>query len=269
MKKLFFKKLGMYQMFDEHNYQIPVTVLQKIDIELLKVEDRGGLCLLKDNSKLKDPQRGIVAKYNSKKGLYTDEELSKLKKINLTDVELLKLRDGSLGDEELSKLKDGNFTEEEITKFKNTNFTNEEISKLQGRKTKSKGKVVFLHNLKDEKNLNLSIFEDLKFVDVTGISKGKGFQGCMKRHNFKGGPASHGCSISHRAGGSTGMRQEPARTFKGKKMAGHMGNKQVTKQNLKLLKIILDRNLIILKGAVPGPNRGLVIVQQAKKKTGV
>lgn len=105
-----------------------------------------------------------------------------------------------------------------------------------------------------------------QFVDVTGTSKGKGFAGAMKRHNFGGMRASHGVSISHRAHGSTGQCQEPGKVFKGKKMAGHMGDERVTTQNLEVVAIDEEDNLILIKGAVPGPKTGWVLVFDAVKK---
>jgi len=103
-------------------------------------------------------------------------------------------------------------------------------------------------------------------VDVSGTSKGKGFQGGMKRHGFKGMPASHGTSKSHRAIGSTGMCQDPGKVFKGKKMPGRMGGERVTKQNLRILKIDRGRNLIYVKGAVPGNKGEIVEIRDAVKK---
>ena len=104
-----------------------------------------------------------------------------------------------------------------------------------------------------------------QFVDVAGISIGKGFAGAMKRHNFGGLRASHGVSISHRSHGSTGNRQDPGRVFKGKKMAGHMGHRRVTIQNLEVFGVDPDRGLILLKGGVPGPKGGWVEVRDAVK----
>jgi len=105
-----------------------------------------------------------------------------------------------------------------------------------------------------------------QFVDVTATSKGKGFAGAMKRHNFGGMRASHGVSISHRAHGSTGQCQEPGRVFKGKKMAGHMGDERVTTQNLQVVAVDLEDNLILVKGAVPGARSGWVVLNDAVKK---
>jgi len=105
-----------------------------------------------------------------------------------------------------------------------------------------------------------------QFVDVTGVSIGKGFQGVIKRHNFGGGRATHGNSVSHRSHGSTGQRQDPGKVFKGKKMAGHMGDVRVTTQNLKIVRTDVDRGLILVEGAVPGAKGGFILVRDAVKK---
>jgi large subunit ribosomal protein L3 len=105
-----------------------------------------------------------------------------------------------------------------------------------------------------------------QFVDVVGTSIGKGFAGAMKRHNFGGMRASHGVSVSHRAHGSTGQCQEPGKVFKGKKMAGHLGNERVTIQNLEVVAIDEEDNLILVKGAVPGSKSGWIYVSDAVKK---
>ncbi len=102
-------------------------------------------------------------------------------------------------------------------------------------------------------------------VDVTGTSIGKGFQGVMKRHNFGGGRATHGNSVSHRSHGSTGQRQDPGKVFKGKKMAGHMGDHRVTTQNLEIVSTDVDRGLILVRGAVPGSKGAWIMVRDAVK----
>ncbi|AIL65575.1 Ribosomal protein L3 [Rickettsiales bacterium Ac37b] len=104
-----------------------------------------------------------------------------------------------------------------------------------------------------------------QFVDITGITVGKGFAGGMKRHNFRGLEASHGVSISHRSHGSTGQRQDPGKVFKGKKMAGHLGTEKVTIQNLKVVGIDSKEGLIIIKGAVPG-KKGYVLIRDSVKR---
>ena len=106
-----------------------------------------------------------------------------------------------------------------------------------------------------------------QMVDITGTSIGKGFAGAMKRHNFGGLRASHGVSVSHRSHGSTGNNQDPGRVFKGKKMAGHMGDRRVTTQNLQIVSIDEDRGLILVKGAVPGAEGGWVMVRDAVKRS--
>ena len=113
--------------------------------------------------------------------------------------------------------------------------------------------------------ITADLFEGGQKVDVSGISKGKGFQGGVKRHNFRMQDATHGNSISHRAPGSIGQCQTPGRVFKGKKMAGHMGNERVTTQSLEVVRVDKDRGLLLIKGAVPGAPGGDVIVTPAIK----
>ena len=113
--------------------------------------------------------------------------------------------------------------------------------------------------------ITVEIFNDVKKVDVTGQSKGKGFQGAVKRWNFKTQDMSHGNSLSHRAPGSIGQNQTPGRVFKGKKMAGQMGNKRHTTLNLDIIRVDVERNLLIVKGAVPGASGSDVVVRPAVK----
>jgi large subunit ribosomal protein L3 len=113
--------------------------------------------------------------------------------------------------------------------------------------------------------LNVEQFETGQKVDVTGTSIGKGFAGGVKRHNFSMQDATHGNSVSHRAPGSIGQCQTPGRVFKGKKMAGHMGDARVTTQNLEVVKVDVERNLLLIKGAVPGAKNGQVTVRPSVK----
>lgn len=113
--------------------------------------------------------------------------------------------------------------------------------------------------------ITVEAFEAGQKVDVTGTSKGKGFQGVIKRWNFAAQDATHGNSLSHRAPGSIGQNQSPGRVFKGKKMAGHMGDERVTVQNLEIVKVDAQRNLLLIKGAIPGAPGGDVIVRPAVK----
>ena len=113
--------------------------------------------------------------------------------------------------------------------------------------------------------LSVNQFFEGQVVDVVGTSKGKGYAGVIKRWNFQRQDMTHGNSLSHRAPGSIGQCQTPGKVFKGKKMAGHMGNVRVTVQNLKIVRLVEDRNLILVKGAVPGPAGGPVVVKPATK----
>jgi large subunit ribosomal protein L3 len=113
--------------------------------------------------------------------------------------------------------------------------------------------------------LTVAAFADGQMVDVTGRSRGKGFQGVIKRWNFSMQDATHGNSLSHRAPGSIGQNQSPGRVFKGKKMAGHMGDDQVTVQNLQVVRVDAERNLLLIRGAVPGAPGGDVLVRPAVK----
>ncbi len=122
-------------------------------------------------------------------------------------------------------------------------------------------------NIEIGQSLTLEMFEVGEYVDVTGKSKGKGFTGVMKRHGFHGTPASHGTHEYFRHGGSIGSSAYPAKVFKGMKMPGHKGNERVTIQNLVVVDIKKERNLMLVKGAVPGPTGGIVVVKRAVKKS--
>ena len=120
--------------------------------------------------------------------------------------------------------------------------------------------------LKSGDEVKAGVFTDVNFVDITGVTKGRGFQGVVKRFNFGGGRASHGGKSKLRSPGSIGMREWPGRVFKGKKMPGQMGNRNVTTQNIKVVQVREDDNVILVKGSVPGPNGGVVLVRKAVKK---
>ena len=126
-------------------------------------------------------------------------------------------------------------------------------------------KVNNLESYKEGNEFGIEIFKDVKFVDVKSKTIGKGFAGAMKRHNFSGLRASHGVSISHRAHGSTGQNQDPGKVFKGKKMAGHMGSKVRTMQNIEIIKTDTENNLIYLKGSIPGSKNTEVMIKKAIK----
>ncbi len=158
--------------------------------------------------------------------------------------------------------------------------TNKDVSKLNKpqRKTFSsiqiKPKKILKEFRVDKENileigtvLTVDHFTVDQFIDATSFSIGKGFAGVMKRHNFGGLRASHGVSISHRSHGSTGQNQDPGRVFKGKKMAGRMGNKKVTKQNLKIVSIDNLNKFIVIKGSVPGKKNSIVFLKDAVKRS--
>lgn len=122
-----------------------------------------------------------------------------------------------------------------------------------------------LEGIEVGKVLSAGFLKDGDLVDLTSVSKGKGFQGVMKRHNFAGGPGSHGASITHRMPGSIGNCADPAKVWKGKKMAGQMGNKKVTVQNIKVVRVDLEKNLLLVNGSVPGAKSSVVTIRKAVK----
>ena len=133
------------------------------------------------------------------------------------------------------------------------------------RKVLKEFRVKSLENFKEGNELGLEMLKDIKFVDVRSKTIGKGFAGVMKRHNFSGLRASHGVSVSHRSGGSTGQRQDPGKVFKNKKMAGHMGDKLRTIQNIEIIKRDEENNLLYLKGSIPGSKNTEVLIKKSLK----
>ena len=155
-------------------------------------------------------------------------------------------------------------------KIKNSKLTKAMKGYFAKKNTEAKRKlkefrVKDLEEFKEGNEFGIEIFKDIKFLDVRSKTIGKGFAGAMKRHNFGGLRASHGVSISHRAHGSTGQNQDPGKVFKGKKMAGHMGDKIRTMQNLEILKTDLDNELIYLKGSIPGSKNSEVLLKKSVK----
>ena len=122
-----------------------------------------------------------------------------------------------------------------------------------------------IEGYKEGNEFGLEIFKDIKFVDTKSKTIGKGFAGAMKRHNFGGLRATHGVSVSHRSHGSTGQRQDPGKVFKGKKMAGHMGDKLRTMQNIEIIKTDLENELLYLKGSIPGSKNSEILVKKSVK----
>ncbi len=153
--------------------------------------------------------------------------------------------------------KEKNVTKADLGQIKKANLENPARDIMEMRN--------FDVDVKAGDKFGVELLKDVNFVDVVAKSKGKGFQGVMKRHNFDGGPAAHGSKF-HRAAGGTGMATTPGRTIKGKKMAGRMGGGQVTVQNLELVKVDSVNQLLLIKGALPGPKGSTVLVRNAKKR---
>ena len=171
----------------------------------------------------------------------------------------------------LSKEKNGyNAVQIGFGKIKNSKLSKQMKGYFANKNTEPKKvlkefRVKSLENFKEENEVGIEIFKDTKFVDIKSKTIGKGFAGAMKRHNFAGLRASHGVSISHRAHGSTGQNQDPGKVFKNKKMAGHMGDKIRTMQNIEIIKSDPENNLLYLKGSIPGSKNTQVVVKQSVK----
>ena len=156
-------------------------------------------------------------------------------------------------------------------KIKNSKLTKQMKGYFSKKNTEPKKilkeyRVENLDQYKEGNELGVEIFKDKKFLDVRSKTIGKGFAGAMKRWNFGGLRASHGVSVSHRSHGSTGQRQDPGKVFKGKKMAGHMGDKSRTMLNLEIIKSDLENNLIYLKGSIPGSKNSTVFLRESVKR---
>ena len=156
----------------------------------------------------------------------------------------------------------GKIKNSKITKSMKGYFTKKNT---EAKKRLKEYRVSNIENYKEGNEFGLEIFQDVKFVDTRSKTIGKGFAGAMKRHNFGGLRASHGVSISHRSHGSTGQRQDPGKVFKGKKMAGHMGDKIRTMQNIEIIKTDLDNALLYLKGSIPGFKNSEVLAKKSVK----
>ena len=156
----------------------------------------------------------------------------------------------------------GNIKNSKLTKAMKGLFTKKNT---EAKKKLKEFRVKNTENYKEGNEFGLEIFNEVKFVDTTSKTIGKGFAGAMKRHNFGGLRASHGVSISHRSHGSTGQRQDPGKVFKGKKMAGHMGDKMRTMQNIEIIKTDLENELLYLKGSIPGAKNSEILVKKSIK----
>ena len=156
----------------------------------------------------------------------------------------------------------GNIKNSKLTKSMKGYFAKKNT---EAKKILKEFRVKDITQYKEGNEFGIEIFKDIKFLDIRAKTIGKGFAGAMKRHNFGGLRASHGVSISHRAHGSTGQNQDPGKVFKGKKMAGHMGSKFKSMQNLEIIKTDLENDLIYLKGSIPGARNSELVIKKSIK----
>lgn len=209
---------------------------------------------------------GIIGRKRGMTRIFTEEGAS----VPVTVIEATPNRVTSLVDEETRgyravQIAWGSRRKNRITKPISGQLAKSEIESAEGlqefRLESGEGE-----DLAPGSEIKVDIFEDGQKVDVTGTSIGKGYAGVIKRHNFSSQRMSHGNSVSHRAPGSTGQCQTPGRVLKGKRMAGHMGNVKRTTQNLEIVRVDSERNLLLIKGAVPGSKGGEILVKPAVKK---
>ncbi|QJC33751.1 50S ribosomal protein L3 [Enterobacteriaceae endosymbiont of Donacia provostii] len=208
---------------------------------------------------------GLIGKKMGMTRIFTEEGIS----IPITVIQFENIRVTQIK----TILNDGYNAIQMTTGFKKTSRINKaEIGHFLKAKTEA-GSILWEYRIQDYsinkfyvgQKINIDIFKQIVKVDVTGFSKGKGFAGTVKRWNFKTQDSSHGNSLSHRVPGSIGQNQTPGKVFKGKKMAGQLGNKKITIQNLNIIKVDLIKNLLLIKGAVPGYTGSNVIVKPAIK----
>jgi large subunit ribosomal protein L3 len=222
------KKVGMTQIFDENGLVVPVTVIQAGPCPVVQRKTSD----MTDRVKKVKLKNGTVLEVKVRRSEGYDAAklgfADKMKKVSKP---------------EQGFVPEGVKPQRVLREFR-----------LSGDESAEVGSVI-----------RVDFFQDAGFVDITGISKGRGFQGVIKRHGFSCGPKSHG-SNSVRAPGSIGMNTFPAKVFKGKKMPGHMGDERVTMQNLKVVSIDLEKNLILVKGSVPGSKNSLLLIKKSVKK---
>ncbi|MCK5266950.1 MAG: 50S ribosomal protein L3 [Spirochaetes bacterium] len=226
------KKIGMSQLFDEAGLIVPVTVLE------------AGPCVVLQNKVSAITER--IKKVKKKDGSVLETKVNKNDGYNAVKLGYIE-KTKNVKKSEIGQCPDGVKPSKYLKEFRIENAAD----------APAVGSV-----------LKADLFTVGEFVDITATSKGKGFQGVMKRYNFSGGKKTHG-SHFHRAPGSIGQCASPAKVFKGKKMPGRMGNKQVTVQHLKIVSVDPERNLIIVKGAVPGAISGIVNIKKSVKKRAV
>lgn len=177
--------------------------------------------------------------------------ISQIKTVETDGYQAIQITTGTRRDSRINAAQKGHFAKANVAAGRGTWEFRVESAELEGRELGG--------------NILADIFSEGQLVDVTGQSKGKGFQGGVKRHNFRTQDATHGNSVSHRVLGSTGQNQTPGRVFKGKKMPGQMGNKRVTVQGLEIVSVDVEKGLLVIKGAIPGANGGDVIIHPSVK----
>ena len=236
------RKVGMTQVYDGEDI-VPVTVIEAgpCVVLQLKDKDRDGYEAVqlgyedKPRRNASRSERGHVAKLSSKRQKQMSERQEVLEKAGVPEEHRPK------APPEKADCEPKRFVRE----FRTDGET---------------------HELEVGQSVTLGIFAEQKFVDVVGNSKGRGFAGQMKRHNFSGQRASHGVKRVHRHGGSIGMSADPARVLKGTRMAGRYGNTRTTVQHLKVVRVDEENNMLLVKGAIPGPNGGYVMISPSIKK---
>lgn len=181
----------------------------------------------------------------------TANRISQIKTKEVDGYQAIQVTTGTRRDSRINAAQKGHFAKANVAAGRGTWEFRVEDSELEGREAGSE--------------ILVDLFQVGQIVDVTGQSKGKGFQGGVKRHNFRTQDATHGNSVSHRVLGSTGQNQTPGRVFKGKKMPGQMGNKRVTVQGLEIISVDAEKGILVIKGAIPGANGGDVIVRPSVK----
>ena len=181
----------------------------------------------------------------------TANRISQIKTQDTDGYQAIQVTTGERRDSRVNAAQKGHFAKAGVAAGRGTWEFRVEDSELEGREAGSE--------------IAADLFQVGQIVDVTGTSKGKGFQGCIKRHNFRSQDWTHGNSVSHRVVGSTGQNQTPGRVFKGKKMPGQMGNKRVTVQGLEVISVDAEKGILVIKGAIPGTNGGDVIVRPSVK----
>jgi large subunit ribosomal protein L3 len=181
----------------------------------------------------------------------TANRISQIKTQDTDGYQAIQVTTGTRRDSRVTAAQKGHFAKAGVAAGRGTWEFRVEDSELEGREAGSE--------------ILADLFQVGQIVDVTGQSKGKGFQGGVKRHNFRTQDATHGNSVSHRVVGSTGQNQTPGRVFKGKKMPGQMGNKRVTVQGLEVISVDAEKGILVIKGAIPGANGGNVIVRPSVK----